>query len=102
MALPDSWPGPRPYGGSGRIGAGELVMIDRASWRRTLSARLAGAWAIALLGLGGAQAQTRAPCGMSPQDWCPAPPRDLCGMHHDAASCHADRRCTAMPYRGES
>jgi hypothetical protein len=41
-------------------------------------------------------------CGMSPRDWCPAPPGDPCGKHRDADACRADPHCTAMPYRGES
>ena len=41
-------------------------------------------------------------CGMGVHDWCKAPNGDVCNIHHDAASCRADARCTAMPYRGES
>jgi len=41
-------------------------------------------------------------CGMSPGDWCPAPPGDPCGAHRDVTSCRADPRCYGMPYQGES
>jgi len=42
------------------------------------------------------------PCGMSPNDWCPAPAGDPCGRHRNAAACRADPACYGMPYRGES
>jgi hypothetical protein len=42
------------------------------------------------------------PCGMRPNDWCPAQSGDLCGRHLTAAACRADAACYAMPYRGES
>lgn len=41
-------------------------------------------------------------CGLSPSDWCSAPPGDRCGIHKDAVSCKADPQCFGMPYRGES
>ena len=42
------------------------------------------------------------PCGLSPNDWCPSPPGDPCGAHHDTTSCKADPTCVGVPYRGES
>ena len=41
-------------------------------------------------------------CGMSPDDWCPAPEGDPCGALHEVQACQADTRCEGMPYRGES
>jgi hypothetical protein len=46
--------------------------------------------------------KSKSPCGVSPSDWCPAPPGDPCGRHHDAAACRADGKCFGMPYLGES
>jgi hypothetical protein len=48
-----------------------------------------------------AAAQPR-PCGMNPDDWCPAPLGDPCGRHHNVAACRADKACYGMPYQGES
>ncbi len=42
------------------------------------------------------------PCGLSPNDWCPSPPGDPCGAHHNVEECRADPRCGGMPYAGES
>jgi hypothetical protein len=36
------------------------------------------------------------PCGMSPQDWCPAPAGDRCGRHRNVADCRADAPCYGM------
>jgi hypothetical protein len=66
-----------------------------------MRAILALAFAFAI-GCSGASAKPRNPCGMSPRDWCPSPPGDLCGKHKDVPSCKADPRCKGMPYRGES
>jgi hypothetical protein len=41
-------------------------------------------------------------CGLSVDDWCPAPIGDRCGRHKNTASCKADPSCYGMPYRGES
>ena len=41
-------------------------------------------------------------CGMSPSEWCPAPPGDPCGRHRNVAACRADLACYGMPYQGES
>jgi len=41
-------------------------------------------------------------CGMSTDDWCPAPSGDACGRHKDVAACKADPKCKGMRYRGES
>jgi hypothetical protein len=41
-------------------------------------------------------------CGLSPGDWCAAPPRDPCGRHPNERACRADPRCVGLPYRGES
>ena len=54
-----------------------------------------------LLLAGVATAQTR-PCGMSPSDWCPAPPGDPCGRHHNVQECRADPACEGMQYKGLS
>jgi hypothetical protein len=42
------------------------------------------------------------PCGMSIDDWCPAPAGDPCGKHKDEKSCRADSKCRGLPYLGES
>jgi hypothetical protein len=42
------------------------------------------------------------PCGLSPNDWCPAPAGDACGIHETEVECRADSKCTGMPYRSES
>jgi hypothetical protein len=65
--------------------------------------RIAGVVGIALgVTCAGTAPRAADTCGMSTQDWCPAPAGDPCGRHHNAASCRADSACTAMPYRGES
>jgi hypothetical protein len=40
-------------------------------------------------------------CGLRADDWCHAPPGDICGRHMDGASCKADPLCYGMPYRGQ-
>jgi len=57
---------------------------------------------VAVLALAASALAEKSPCGLSPTDWCPAPPGDPCGRHPDATSCRADPRCYGMPYRGES
>ena len=42
------------------------------------------------------------PCGMSPDDWCPAPKSDPCSRHANEANCRLDPACTGKPYLGES
>jgi hypothetical protein len=49
-----------------------------------------------------APAMAQNPCGISPTDWCPAPPGDACGRHLNKAACQADPKCYGMPYRGVS
>lgn len=62
-----------------------------------------GVWLAAIAGDQAPRAgQLRAPCGLSPHDWCAAPAGDPCGVHDDETSCRADPRCQGMPYRGES
>jgi len=59
--------------------------------------------ALPALAAAGASAFAQPPaCGMSPNDWCPAPAGDPCGRHRNAAACRADPACYGMPYRGES
>jgi hypothetical protein len=59
--------------------------------------------ALAVLVAGSVPAAAQSlPCGLSPQDWCPAPAGDPCGRHRTAADCRADAACYGMPYRGES
>src|SRR5437016_3623124 len=61
--------------------------------------------AVLLLACSGLALPTAAggvPCGMSISDWCPAPPGDPCGVHHDTSSCRNDPRCYAIGYSGES
>jgi len=41
-------------------------------------------------------------CGMSPQDWCPAPVNDPCGKHKSVSACRSDPACFGLPYKGES
>src|SRR5262245_15390684 len=41
-------------------------------------------------------------CGQRTDDWCPSPPDDPCGAHHDTASCVSDARCEGRVYSGES
>jgi hypothetical protein len=59
-------------------------------------------WLAALLVAVAPAAAQRRPCGMSPNDWCPAPPGDSCGRHRNVAACRADPACYGMPYQGES
>jgi hypothetical protein len=47
-------------------------------------------------------AAQRRPCGISPNDWCPAPPGDPCGRHRTVAACRADPACFGIRYEGES
>jgi hypothetical protein len=64
------------------------------------------AWLAVFPGLAATASAGEAPadayCGMSPNDWCPSPPGDPCGVHHDTETCRADSKCYGMPYRGES
>lgn len=39
-------------------------------------------------------------CGLYSDDWCRAPPGDICGRHKNTASCQADPACYGTPYRG--
>ena len=48
-----------------------------------------------------APAAAQNPCGIAPNDWCPAPAGDPCGHHLSRAACQADPRCYGMPYRDE-
>jgi len=49
-----------------------------------------------------AAAQQRQPCGINPNDWCPAPAGDPCGRHRNVAACRADPACFGRRYEGES
>jgi hypothetical protein len=53
-------------------------------------------------GSGSTSSSPPALCGMSPDDWCPAPAGDPCNAHRDVPSCRADKRCKGMGYKGES
>ena len=53
------------------------------------------------IGLASAGAAAQ-PCGMSPNDWCPAQAGDRCGRHATAEACRADSACKGVRYRGES
>jgi hypothetical protein len=65
--------------------------------------RVAFAALLLVLGLTAASgADGLYPCGLRPDDWCPAPPGDPCGGHEDEATCRADPACFGMLYRGES
>ena len=69
------------------------------SWKAIAAALCVLAFAVPA----SAAEQSRAlPCGLSPNDWCPAPPGDPCGKHPDKESCRADPACYGMPYHGES
>jgi hypothetical protein len=58
---------------------------------------------VLLAAMAAARSETQPrPCGTSPEDWCPAPPGDPCGRHHNVAACRADPSCYGMPYQGES
>jgi hypothetical protein len=72
-------------------------------WRLRLSRlhRSAVVLAILMIGCMPAFAQS-SPCGLNPNDWCPAPAGDPCGRHRNVAECRADEACYGMPYRGES
>jgi hypothetical protein len=47
-------------------------------------------------------ALSKSSCGWNTNDWCKAVSGDPCREHKDSASCKADPKCEALPYRGES
>jgi hypothetical protein len=69
-----------------------------------LTTVLVGVSLLIAVGAGCARRSRSSPgsCGISPTDWCPAPPGDPCGEHKNVASCRADPRCRGMSYWGES
>jgi hypothetical protein len=69
--------------------------------RRSLAALLL--LGLVLLACKGSPSRTsKSSCGFRTDDWCKAVGNDPCRDHEDAATCRADPKCEALPYRGES
>jgi len=72
-------------------------IVQRAT--HSLASAAAIGW---VLGAPAVLAAPDMPCGLQPNDWCPAAASDPCGAHRAVEACRADTTCFGMPYRGES